>query len=406
MKTRGFILLIVFISFNLLLSRCSYAHIWSNNVAEVQKAIANGRNINQRNNLGRTPLISAIGNKSFEVAKLLVESGTDIDIRDIFGNPAILYAIEKKSIDIVKLLIENGADINIQTYGGNSTLLMAAVSTKSLDMVKLLIENGANINMGSKNAYTPLMYSASNNSLDIAKYLIEKGTDVNAETKKRELTALDIAKDKNDKEMVTLLINHGAQFKKPSLSTRIRRNYYITNKIRNIVFVTALFLSLLLFISSPKLKIKIITLIMLIWGCNFLIGEIVNFIQSNKTNLIGYLICLIYFLLAVALYKLKSWARVLSMYAGGIILILLSLFCILFMIIVFSSILSGSGMPPDWPWAFLIPGFLLNLFFPFCIGFFIFNRPKVKGLFIKKANSITTSSSRPSPPPNSVGSGG
>jgi len=96
--------------------------------------------INQDDDRGFTPLISAIANRNLEIVKLLI-SKKNININKFnhhFVTP-LIYAILKRDTDIVKILLEkDDIDVN-QSYDFSFTPLCLAISLNEIDIVKLLL---------------------------------------------------------------------------------------------------------------------------------------------------------------------------------------------------------------------------------------------------------------------------
>jgi ankyrin repeat protein len=63
-----------------------------------------GANINEPDNMGNTPLMSAIENEDIDTVKLLIKKGADISIRRIDGKDALTLAEEKNNVEIVNVI--------------------------------------------------------------------------------------------------------------------------------------------------------------------------------------------------------------------------------------------------------------------------------------------------------------
>jgi mono/diheme cytochrome c family protein len=115
---------------------------------------------------------------------------------------------------IVERLLEVGADVDgFDPFFGNA--LIASLYGQWPDISKLLIEHGANLEARSPFGQheTPVMLWAAYNETDeasVAKLLIEKGVDPNTMSVLGE-TALDWARDRNNKALETVLLEAGGQ---------------------------------------------------------------------------------------------------------------------------------------------------------------------------------------------------
>lgn len=78
---------------------------------------------NIADNVGETPISSAIKNSDLEIVKFLVEKGADIEHREIQGRTPLYYASSRGCLEITEYLISLGADVNARTAMGRTGLL-------------------------------------------------------------------------------------------------------------------------------------------------------------------------------------------------------------------------------------------------------------------------------------------
>ncbi|OPY79828.1 MAG: Ankyrin repeats (3 copies) [Syntrophorhabdus sp. PtaU1.Bin058] len=126
-------------------------------LTSVRNLVEKGANINARDSVGMTALISAVrmGDRNKEVALFLIEKGADVNVYDKYGLTPLMHAAQGGSVNIVNALINKGANLNAQDQYGN-TALMQAIRSPRADVVKLLIEKGANLNVTDKLGQTAL----------------------------------------------------------------------------------------------------------------------------------------------------------------------------------------------------------------------------------------------------------
>jgi len=224
------------------------------NIELAQLLIKSGADVNE----GKlTPLSEAVFRRDVDMTRLLIQNGADVNKDNVSGDRKaerapltnailgswILGRRVEAEIEIVKLLVENGANVN---HCWKRTPLTSAILEARIDIVKLLIEKGADVNKNDKGDGTPLQITASvatstrneyfsgeylslsmdspftkrgidrSDILEIAKILLENGAEVDGiceggpDIETMLETPLMMAKDRGNKEMVELLIEHGA----------------------------------------------------------------------------------------------------------------------------------------------------------------------------------------------------
>ncbi|MEO8314167.1 MAG: ankyrin repeat domain-containing protein [Pseudomonadota bacterium] len=139
----------------------------------VEILIRHGVDLNKSDPSHVVPLVIAMINGNFDIAKRLVEAGADVNQWDTYGQAPLHVAIagggrssnpldidfpqKATSAEITQMLIERGANPNQQVYypsavrGGfrGTTPFLVAVGTGNLDLVKQLIAKGANVKLAN-----------------------------------------------------------------------------------------------------------------------------------------------------------------------------------------------------------------------------------------------------------------
>ena len=109
-----------------------YDAVSKNDKDKVESLIDKGADVNYVKEAGPwmkvSVLITAVNNKSVEIAILLLDKGADVNWKDGFKTSAILYAANTGNVEMVKLLLEHGADINDNDGQGNNVLTAAKES--------------------------------------------------------------------------------------------------------------------------------------------------------------------------------------------------------------------------------------------------------------------------------------
>lgn len=170
-----------------------------------------------------TPLIAAIQNDQYDLAKKILDQGADPNDKIPTGGSALTFSGMKNDVKYLKLMLDNGGDPNFIHGERKEPLILYVVSPGKLEYIKLLVEAGADINVADDSGETALMVSVSLNQFDIAYFLLMQGADF----KKKNIWGNDITyyMDKSRFEPGTsiydlrekvdaFLIEHGAYINK------------------------------------------------------------------------------------------------------------------------------------------------------------------------------------------------
>ena len=125
--------------------------------------VREGADINKTNKNMETPLTVAVIRKREVIARfLLTQEKVDLDIRDSWGLSPLLWALEQETWDIAKWLIEAGADPNLPSEHlkkHNETPMIMAAMKGRFDLVKLLMKAGAELDTEDRNGKTASMHA-------------------------------------------------------------------------------------------------------------------------------------------------------------------------------------------------------------------------------------------------------
>ncbi|AGO83966.1 Ankyrin repeat domain containing protein [Pandoravirus salinus] len=191
-----------------------------------------------RGTSGKTALHLLIDARLNAAARFLVERGADPLAGDADGKPALLLAamgtkgepglgtafflawalgvarerLPASAIAVNRLLNEHILPENAPDADDSPSLLeMAIVAPYDTDvLVHLLLEHGADVSGRTDAPRTPLHLAVNKGKIGVASMLLDRGAAVDAVSSLDGATPLLIAVIKEDMDMVTLLLRHGA----------------------------------------------------------------------------------------------------------------------------------------------------------------------------------------------------
>ncbi|CAF3404733.1 unnamed protein product [Rotaria socialis] len=200
-------------------NQCTILHYaaWQNNPDILALLLKFADVLELRDNLGWTPLMTAVNRDSKENVKMLLESGSKIDCDNAQGADLIAMAMNFNDIDLIEILMDHGAQVtHVPDTKADATssmgcyLLHFAVDSGLIDAAQLLIAKGKiPIDTLDQAGWSPLHLAAGHNYLDIVKLLLENDADVNIRDS-YENTPLAWAKEMNAAEVISELNKHGA----------------------------------------------------------------------------------------------------------------------------------------------------------------------------------------------------
>ncbi|OFZ15751.1 MAG: hypothetical protein A2X86_11020 [Bdellovibrionales bacterium GWA2_49_15] len=148
--------------------------VFNGNIALASLLLDSGAVVDQKGNLGATPLATAAGMfGQLAMVKLLVEKGANVNAEDNFGETPLSAASRNENSAIVSYLVKNGARAISQKC--NSALFNAS-HEGMLRNVKILLSNFKEIiNFKNKNGDTALLNAAKGGRFQVYKYLLSQG---------------------------------------------------------------------------------------------------------------------------------------------------------------------------------------------------------------------------------------
>ncbi|XP_063925101.1 putative ankyrin repeat protein RF_0381 [Zophobas morio] len=164
-----------------------------------------GKNVNQTDEEGFTPLARAIQSQNIKLVQCLLTLNAN-SCKTVKGQTPLQLAVKTQNLQIVQLLLQHGAEHTIQTalfeavilgdlqivdflitknvelnviYRNGYTVLTKAIETEDVNIVKVLVKNGASVNMPDRSGKLPLIRALETGNGDISSYLSDKGATIN-----------------------------------------------------------------------------------------------------------------------------------------------------------------------------------------------------------------------------------
>lgn len=146
-------------------------------IAAVDALIKNSKDVDIKNNDGRTALMEAGGALDNITLRALIEHGADPDIQDKNGKTPLMHLIGSGSLSLdymegLNVLIPK-TNLDLQDTSGR-TALIQAVMRGDFVAPRVLHANGANLDIGDNHGRTALMEAAQIGSLEIVRTLMDE----------------------------------------------------------------------------------------------------------------------------------------------------------------------------------------------------------------------------------------
>ena len=145
----------------------------------IANLISRGADVEAKDDEGCSPLMNAVRFGHDAVAQELLNGGADVNTADDQSQTALSRAVQLNKPRIVRKLLDQGASTEICDERG-STALHHAVSLHDYSIIQILLAAGANPNSRDLNDQTPLMHACSASSEEVIQLLLKHpGIDVN-----------------------------------------------------------------------------------------------------------------------------------------------------------------------------------------------------------------------------------
>lgn len=199
-----------------------------NNIIKIINILCkNGADINSEslkfNNLGVTPLKSAIILNDLELVKNLIDLGADVNKEDkLDPYSPLMRAVAHSNLDIIKEIISSGGDTKYKNSVSEGLLHVFCMSRRK-ELFNEMIWSEVNFRMEldskTKQGMTPLMVACIYGNIDMVNYLLESGASINEKDTKGNTALiwtvtnpLDITEEER-LDIVRILLENNCDFK-------------------------------------------------------------------------------------------------------------------------------------------------------------------------------------------------
>lgn len=191
------------------------------------------KDIDVRDNEGRTALMKAAKVGHLGMINLLLNSGSELNARDSDGRSAVMLAIQDGKGRAFETLIALGANLNISDNQGKTTMIIASENGYT-QFVDILLTKGLDPGIRDNDGGTALIRASQANRIEVVERLLDLGVNVNLQTNDGK-TALILAGMNGYVDIVDILLNSGADSSLTDKSAKTVLDYAAMNRHSEVV---------------------------------------------------------------------------------------------------------------------------------------------------------------------------
>ena len=191
---------------------------------KVKRLLDRGANVNQQDDLGRSPLILASMRGYTGTVRLLLARGAQVHLQARNGMSALAVASYCGRTETVQLLLDRGSVCALcwACFGGHTDIVQLLISHGTLindelnlaslgghvETVKLLLDHGAEVNRQDENGVSPLISASFTGSVKSVRYILST---VQIDSRNYDVSTFIKSSVEGHAEIIKLLLDHGAQ---------------------------------------------------------------------------------------------------------------------------------------------------------------------------------------------------
>ncbi len=244
----------------------------TSNTEIIKFAVANGCNPNREDTWGDSYLTQALKDNQIDLALFLIRNGADVNWTKREGEPLVFMIVRRNYLAGVQLLVDNGVKLNTVNPKGESLMDIAIekgdagivnylkgkgaltkkelaeleiirskeilkldqlIADKNMTEVLALLNKYPEINLSKTQVSNLAVLSVEKINLPLLQRLIEKeGMNINQPLNFQEQNLLHIAAGTGNLDLIRLLINKGADYKKKDAYDKLPVDYAKSKEVK------------------------------------------------------------------------------------------------------------------------------------------------------------------------------
>ncbi len=238
----------------------------------IRFAVANGCNPNREDTWGDSYLTQAIKDNQADLALFLIRNGADVNWKKRGDEPFIFEVVRNNNLQGLQLLIDNGAKVNMTDRRGQSLMDIAIeegdagivtylkgkgaktktelaelevirskeilkldqlIADKNMPEVLALLNKYPDVILSKTQVSNLAVLSVEKSNLPLLQRLIEKeGMNINQSLNFQEQNLLHIAAGTGNLDLIRLLVNKGADYKKKDAYDKLPEDYTKSKEVK------------------------------------------------------------------------------------------------------------------------------------------------------------------------------